>query len=640
MPRRDQTAQMTQAGLNLIQQALSIYDNDLRLVLSNRPFKQMFGLPLSLVTPGASFEDTIQFLATSGEYGNVADVSEFVQDRVDQARAFVPHYVERTRSNGRTISVEGSPLPEGGWVTVYTDITSIKRQEKLLRGRSEELSDQLLTHSEQLAQTNRQLEATIAQLEEAKRELTEMEARIRVTTEMTPAHIAHIDLDKRYTYTNRRLANILPGRDNDIVGLHYVEALGPHAGRQIGPRIERALAGEATVLEFTDHDSGKRIRTAFTPDRTEGGDINGVYLLSTDVTEETQARAALAQTHKRELAAQLTSGLAHDFANLLTIILGLQGQLEKFDLPARAVELTEATKAAARRGGTLLDRIAGMSGPRDVALVPCDIASFLDTFTPLAHATLPPGVALNIIHDFADQRLMLDSGSLQDSLLNLVLNAKDAIGNAPGEIKITVAAVRDTWLEFTVQDTGPGFSKEALASGLYPFFSTKGGAGSGLGLSMVYDLIKSSGGHVKLSNTPIGACITLRLPLRPATQEPRQLLILLVEDSAELRASIRDMLIDLGHQVIEAGSAEEGLSLTELPGLDMVLSDIRLSSHMTGVDLLERVSTNQPQLRLALMTSLPITHPLRTRGASRWPVLSKPFEPQTLLHLLATQVAA
>jgi CheY-like chemotaxis protein len=157
---------------------------------------------------------------------------------------------------------------------------------------------------------------------------------------------------------------------------------------------------------------------------------------------------------------------------------------------------------------------------------------------------------------------------------------------------------------------------------------------------MVYDLIKSSGGHVKLTNTPIGACITLRLPLRTATQEPRQLLILLVEDSAELRASIRDLLIDLGHQVIEAGSAEEGLSLTELPGLDMVLSDIRLSSHMTGVDLLERVSTNQPQLRLALMTSLPITHPLRTRGASRWPVLSKPFEPQTLLHLLATQVVA
>lgn len=107
-----QTKLMTAAGLNLIAQALTIYDADLRLVLCNAPFQQMFDLPKALVTPGASFQETITLLAQFGEYGDVDDVAHFVAERVEQARAFEPHYMERTRANGRTISVEGSPCPK------------------------------------------------------------------------------------------------------------------------------------------------------------------------------------------------------------------------------------------------------------------------------------------------------------------------------------------------------------------------------------------------------------------------------------------------------------------------------------------------------------------------------------------------
>lgn len=109
----DQTKAMTTAGLNLIAQALTIYDSNLRLAVCNAPFQQMFDLPDRLVTPGATFRETIHHLATKGEYGEVADIETFVQERVEQARAFEPHYMERTRANGRTISVEGSPLPQG-----------------------------------------------------------------------------------------------------------------------------------------------------------------------------------------------------------------------------------------------------------------------------------------------------------------------------------------------------------------------------------------------------------------------------------------------------------------------------------------------------------------------------------------------
>jgi len=641
MPPRPGTDHLTRAGLNLIQQALSIYDADLRLAVCNRPFQTMFGLPERLVTPGAPFRDTIRYLAETGEYGEIDDVQTFVQTRVDQARAFQPHYMERRRANGRMISVEGSPLPEGGWVTVYTDITAIKRQEELLRTRSAELSDQVLSYTEELAATNRALEATIAQLEEAKAELTEMEARIRLTTEMTPAHIARVDREGVYTYTNRRLSSLLPGRQSDIVGLSFEQALGAQTATRLRPHLTRALAGEASVLEFTETDSGRRIRTAFTPDQSAPGEaITGVYLLSTDLTEETQAKAALAQTHKRELAAQLTSGLAHDFANLLTIILGLQGRLDRMPLPSGARELTGATRAAARRGGDLLNKIARMSGPHEAREAPTVLADFLATLAPLARATLPSEITLAFENQVPDPALMLDTGGLQDSLLNLVLNARDAIGAGPGNIAIRLTAVQDTWLDIMVTDTGPGFSETALARALDPFFTTKGDAGSGLGLSMVYDQTKLAGGQVRLENRALGgACITLRLPLRPAEAEARPLLILLVEDTPEIRAHVRDSLTGLGHQVIEAATQDEALTLAEIPGIDWVLSDIRLGAG-DGVDLLTRIATRQPALKLALMTSLPESDARRTTGARRWPVLQKPVTAAMLQVLFALVAAA
>ena len=350
---------MIDAGLNLIAQAMSIYDSDLRLAACNHRFQEMFSLPPELIKVGATFRDTIRFIAEQGDYGPIDDIESFVQLRVDQARAFVPHYVERQRANGHVISIEGAPLPQGGWVTVYTDISRARRSEELLRTRSEELSDQVLAHAEELSATNRELAATITALEEAKRQLTAIEARTRLTTEMMPAHIAHVDHTGHYTYSNRRLSAVLPGSPSDILGKHMSEALGPSSYAKVEPHLKSAYAGHSPVFEFTEGHDSRRIRVALTPDGH-----GGVYLLSMDVTEETQARVALQQTRRRALAAQMTSGLAHDFSNLLTIILGMQSKLRKMGLSEEAAELVGATQAAAQRGGRLLNRIADMTGNR------------------------------------------------------------------------------------------------------------------------------------------------------------------------------------------------------------------------------------------------------------------------------------
>jgi signal transduction histidine kinase/CheY-like chemotaxis protein len=615
---------MTRAGFNLIQQALSIYDADLRLVLSNRRFQEMFDLPKSLITPGASFADTIRHVAARGDYGPLDDLGAFVVERVEMAQSFTPHYMERTRGNGQVISVEGTPLPNGGWVTVYTDITQIKRQEDMLRARSEELSGQLSAYSQELSTTNRKLASTISALEQSQRDLQEIEARTRLTTEMMPAHIAHVGPDRRYTYSNKRLNLVMPGRPANIINRHIAEALGAQTYSLIEPHLNNALDGKSSVFEFNDELSSRRIRTAFTPDTSNPNQVSGVYVLSMDVTEEAQARATLQQQSKREMASHLTSGLAHDFSNLLTIIMGAQGRLSKFDLPPDARQLVDATLNAATRGGALLNSIADMVGNRAPHPQAITMKDVFDQLAPLAYSALDAQHNLILKPPKTDKQWLLDAGQLMDALLNLILNARDAIGQS-GTITLAAKIVKDTWIEFVVTDTGQGFSTNALQHAFDPFFTTKGENGTGLGLSMVYDVAKMNGGSLVLQNGFRGARVTLRLPARQAIAQRPPGMALLVEDQTDLRDVFRNYLTGMGYSVIEASDAGEARALLgELSEITLILTDLQLKGEETGVDLISSLSDEKPLV--LFMSSLPTTHPLVISAQRMAPVLAKPFE--------------
>jgi signal transduction histidine kinase/CheY-like chemotaxis protein len=447
---------------------------------------------------------------------------------------------------------------------------------------------------------------------------------------MMPAHIAHVTANETYSYTNRRLGTIMPGRPTNIIGLHMADVLGSQAYSAVKPYVDGAFEGRSGVFEFTDALSSRRIRTALTPDGA-----GGCYIMSMDVTEETQTRAALAQSRRRQLAAQVTSGMAHDFSNLLTIILGTQSQLERIDLDDDARGLIQATISAARRGGELLNGLANMTADRQPAPVATDLSAFLGELALLARPTLGADVQLDIADETAGARLMLDVAMLQDSLLNLVLNARDAVAGK-GHVSITARNAQDTWLELTVRDDGPGFTDTALSHALDPFFTTKGDAGSGLGLSTVYDITQSVGGRMKIGNARGGGgVITLHLPWRPAPASTAPGLALLVEDSPDLRQAVRGMLRQEGYTVIEAASVEEARTLVaQVPGLTLILSDITLEGTLTGIDLFDSLPPDAPPCYM--MTSLRPDHPLHAEAAQRTPVLRKPFDPKTLTHLLAS----
>ena len=252
----------------------------------------------------------------------------------------------------------------------------------------------MLAHAEELAATNRELAATIAALEEAKRELTEMEARTRLTTEMMPAHIAHVGCATGATpIPTAACRRSCPAGRADPRAAHRARCWAPQAYRARSRPLSRGAlqGGQQRSSNSPTTLSSRRIRAAFTPDPREPG----VYILSMDVTEETQARAALPQTRRREMAAQLTSGLAHDFSNLLTIILGMQAGSTAWDLARGSAADRRDDAGAARRGGTLLDRIADITGQRACGPNPTDLGQFLADLDTLASPALPEGIALS-----------------------------------------------------------------------------------------------------------------------------------------------------------------------------------------------------------------------------------------------------
>jgi signal transduction histidine kinase len=383
------------------------------------------------------------------------------------------------------------------------------------------------------------------------------------------------------------------------------------------------------------------------------------------VEERTREReAALAQVHemqKVESLGQLTGGVAHDFNNLLMAVLGNLDLLRKhLANDAKARRLIDGAIQGAERGATLTKRMLAFARRQELKPETVDVPSLVDSMVEMLGHSLGPGIEIATDFELALPPTRVDPNQLELALLNLALNARDAM---PLGGQLTISGHRERvaagdvpglapgeYVCITERDTGHGMDEVTLKRATEPFFTTKGaGRGTGLGLSMVDGLVAQSGGAMRIASRPnLGTTVELWLPVSdiaeverprpisvPTVEETRCCRVLVVDDDPIVLSGTVAMLEDLGHLVYEAESAQDALELLRAnPRLDLIITDHAMPG-MTGTELAARIRQDRPELPIVIATGYA---DLPAEAELGLPRLSKPYRQQELADLVARMV--
>jgi len=354
------------------------------------------------------------------------------------------------------------------------------------------------------------------------------------------------------------------------------------------------------------------------------------------MAEETERRADLEdqyrQAQKMEAIGQLTGGVAHDFNNLLTVVLGSLEQLERLVPADPARRLIQAAMRGAERGARLTQSLLSFARRQSLRPETVNLNRVIKDFGDLLRGAAGDHVQVQFLLSPTVDPCRVDPAQFQAALLNLVVNARDAMPESGGRVSIETDSVTldsaigvapGRYVRVTVNDTGRGMPPEVVERAFEPFYTTKEvGKGSGLGLSQVYGFVKQSGGHIELSSEP-GVGTTVRLCLPRADELPAENAeasvrtaaakaetVLVVEDDAELRAMVADNLRALGYRVLTAANAPAALAVAERePRLDLLFSDYSMPFGMLGDELARRARRIKPGLKVLLTSGYAVAAP-------------------------------
>ncbi|GGE83083.1 ATP-binding protein [Sphingomonas prati] len=375
---------------------------------------------------------------------------------------------------------------------------------------------------------------------------------------------------------------------------------------------------------------------------------------------------ALRQAQKMEAVGQLTGGLAHDFNNLLA---GISGSLELMEMrlaqgrTADVARYMAAAQGAAKRAAALTHRLLAFSRRQTLDPKPTNVTRLVAGMAELIRRTVGPSVELEVKSEDGLWPALVDASQLENALLNLCINARDAMPNGG---RITIATTntdmdRDAarahdlpegrYLSLCVTDTGTGMSPEIIEKVFEPFFTTKPiGMGTGLGLSMIYGFAKQSGGQVRIQSVVgEGTTVCIHLPQHDAEDSedlPREIrllsraeqseIVLVVDDEPTVRLLVTDVLEELGYTVIEAADSLEGLRILDSDmRIDLLISDVGLPGGMNGRQMADAARRSRPDLKVLFITgyaeNAALGDGLLDHGMA---VITKPFP----VDLLATRV--
>jgi PAS domain S-box-containing protein len=459
-----------------------------------------------------------------------------------------------------------------------------------------------------------------------------------------------------------------PGAER-LKGYRPDEIMGQHFSRfYTDEDRERGIPVCALATALTDgrfEAEGWRVRkdgsrfwanVVIDPIHDERGKHVGFAKITRDLTERRQAQEALERTReqlfqaqKMESIGQLSGGVAHDFNNILAAILGSLRLAQRKMAEGQDVgRFLDNAVQAAQRGATLTQRMLAFARKQELKIEPVDVTDIIRDMTELLGRTIGPGVTVRTTFPLGMPAVMVDRAQLELALVNLVVNARDAMPDG-GEIAIGAesCSVEDDPRRFVclaISDEGDGMDAETLARAVEPFFTTKGvGKGTGLGLSMVQGMVEQCGGRFSLESQPgQGTRARIWLPaadcqaLAPhpplaAAPTTRPLCILAVDDDPIVLLNTATVLADMGHRVLQAESGEVALALLAEHQVDLLLTDYAMPV-MSGGDLVERARQTDRDLRIIVVSGYA---DVPTGAVLDVPRLAKPFTDAELAEAIA-----
>ena len=456
---------------------------------------------------------------------------------------------------------------------------------------------------------------------------------------------------------------LLGWSEAELLGRPFFDIVDPADHAETIDVVGRLTAGE-TVTGFVDRvlaREGAPRTVMWTAVPEPGTDF--FYIVGRDITEQRQAEEALRQSQKMEAVGQLTGGLAHDFNNLLA---GISGSLELMAVrmsQGRVADVEKymtAAQGAARRAAALTHRLLAFSRRQTLDPKPTSVNRLVSGMTELIQRTVGPAIQVETVEASGLWPALVDPPQLENALLNLCINARDAMPDG-GRITIETAnkwldrqAARrqdvpeGQYLSLCVTDTGTGMSPETIAKIFDPFFTTKPiGQGTGLGLSMIYGFAKQSGGQVRVySELGQGTTMCIYLPRylgeadaeladqgSPALATAQEgETVLVADDEPTVRMLVTDVLEDLGYTAIEAGDSAAGLKVLQSDArIDLLVTDVGLPGGMNGRQMADAGRESRPGLKVLFITGYAENAVLNNGHLSAdMQVLTKPFAVEAL----------
>ena len=456
-----------------------------------------------------------------------------------------------------------------------------------------------------------------------RRRLERSESRLAAAVEQSPATIMMTDTDARIQYVNKKFQDLTGWRMHEVVGSTPALLQSGDAAPGLYSEIRKKLSkGETWHGVFRNHckdGSSYWTETTILPLVGPEGTITNYIGIGEDITEKRQVREQVVRAQKLEAVGQLAGGVAHDFNNILTTIVGaahlaaldaepdsdLENEIEQIDI-------------AARRAQSLVQELLTFARREPGKSQPVVLSQIVDEVTNLLRAAAPPTVTLDVAAPVGNVTVLGDPTHLHQVVMNLCRNAAEAMGGEAGTIRVELAhhvglgdceTRADGWVRLSVLDDGPGMSAETKAHLFEPFFTTKPlGKGSGLGLSVVFGLVDEMHGRIGVESTPgEGSCFIVDVPATNLTSDAAAITdkpipggheyIMVIDDEAEIAGTFRRVLLRLGYQVEAFTSPLVALERfrAKPDRYDLVISDIVMPD-MSGEELVARFHEIRPAL--------------------------------------------